>query len=459
MLITSISGIRGTIGGKPGESLTPLDVVSFVSAYGQWVLEYYESPTLVVGRDARPSGSMILSLVVQTLVGMGIHVVNVDMATTPTVEMEVIRRKAQGAIIVTASHNPKEYNGLKMLDDKGEFLSAEQGSYILKLSTDKTYTFTDVDSMGSITLSYNHTRDHIQDILDLDLVDVDLIQSKKFTVAVDAINSIGGVAVPMLLEKLGVQVVGLYCEPHGDFQHMPEPLEQNLGELKSLIGKVSADLGIAVDPDVDRLVLVDEQGNMFGEEYTIVSIADYVIGNTPGNTVSNLSSSRALSDVAETHGVNYYASAVGEKNVVEKMKAVSAVIGGEGSGGVIYPPLHYGRDALVGIALFLSHLATSHIPASELKKRYTVYYMAKEKIILESRDYVPMILNSLQEKYADQKIDTNDGLKIDFADSWVQIRASNTEPILRIYTEAKTQKHADDLAQECIHYIHNFLQS
>ena len=459
MLITSISGIRGTIGGTVGDNLTPPDVVSFISAYGSWVLSQYAQPTLIIGRDARVSGSMILQLAINTLIGMGINMVNLDMATTPTVEMEVIRRGAQGGIIITASHNPTEYNGLKMLNSQGEFLSNEEGQTILDFVKQSDFIFAPTDTLGSITVSHNHTETHIQDILDLDLVDVDLIRSKKFTVVVDAINSIGGVAVPMLLEKLGVKVVTLYGEPNGDFQHMPEPLEQNLGELKSLVGKVSADLGIAVDPDVDRLVLVDEQGNMFGEEYTIVSIADYVLSKTPGNTVSNLSSSRALFDVAHNHGVEYHASAVGEKNVVEKMKEVSAVIGGEGSGGVIYPPLHYGRDALVGIALFLTHLATSPIPVSELKKRYTQYFMAKEKIQLQERSDIDRIISHLTEIYSHEKITTIDGLKIDFVDSWVQVRASNTEPILRIYTEAKTQQDANDLAQECMHHIHNFLQS
>ena len=450
MLITSISGIRGTIGGSIGENLTPIDVVKFVSAYGAWTLSKHKKPTLVVGRDARKSGVMILQLTLQTLAGMGIDVVNLDMATTPTVEMEVIRRKAQGAIIVTASHNPKEYNGLKMLNNDGEFLSAADGQAILDIVAKNDTEFADVDSLGSVQLSHNHTKDHIKDILDLDLVDVSAIKAKKYTVAVDAINSIGGVAVPMLLRELGVEVVGLYCEPNGEFQHAPEPLEKNLGELKALVRKVSADLGIAVDPDVDRLVLVDEQGDMFGEEYTIVSIADYVIGKTPGSTVSNLSSSRALADVANSHGVEYHASAVGEKNVVEKMKFVKAVIGGEGSGGVIYPPLHYGRDALVGIALFLSHLATSGVTASKLRGRYTNYFMAKEKLELSDRSQIHGIINQLKDQYAHEKMSTLDGLKIDFADSWVQIRASNTEPILRIYTEAKTQEEADILAQKFI---------
>ncbi|MGB0925243.1 MAG: phosphoglucosamine mutase [Minisyncoccia bacterium] len=454
MLITSISGIRGTIGGNTGENLTPVDVVSFASSYATWILSQHKNPTIIIGRDARKSGSMILNLVSQTLCGMGVNIINLDLATTPTVEMMVIQHQAQGAIIVTASHNPKEYNGLKMLDEHGEFLSADQGTAILDIAKKQEFDFADVDSLGIEKKYYNHHQDHIQSILNLDIVDVDLIKFKKFKIAVDAINSVGGIAVPMLLEKLGVEIVGLYCEPNGEFQHKPEPLEQNLGELKSLVSKTESDLGIAVDPDVDRLVLVDDRGEMFGEEYTIVSIADYVLSQTPGNTVSNLSSSRALVDVtARYKNAEYTASAVGEKNVVELMKQTGAVIGGEGSGGVIYPPLHYGRDALVGIALFLSHLATSDVSSSELRKTYPNYHMAKEKINLTPDIDVDDILQKMYAKYQNEKTSNIDGVKIDFADSWVHLRKSNTEPIIRIYTEAQTPRDAADLAHRFINEV------
>lgn len=457
MLITSISGIRGTIGGDSGENLTPPDVVNFASAYGSWVLNQYVTPTIIIGRDGRQSGSMIANLVLQTLCAMGINIIDLGLATTPTVEMMVTKNQAQGAIIITASHNPKEYNGLKMLNDAGEFLSANQGQEILDI-TQKPVLFASVEKLGSINQCYNHTQEHIAEILKLPLVKTDLIRSKKYTVAVDAINSVGGVAVPMLLDQLGVEVVGLHMAPDGDFQHMPEPLEKNLGELKSLVTKVSADLGVAVDPDVDRLVLVDERGGMFGEEYTIVSIADYVISKNPGAAVSNLSSSRALRDVTESYGQEYFASAVGEKNVVEKMKEVDAVIGGEGSGGVIYPPLHYGRDALVGIALFLSHLAESGLSTSNLKQRYRQYHMAKEKISLVDVSMNPDdVIATLASKYAKENISVVDGLKIDFADSWVHLRKSNTEPIIRIYTEAATQQAAVALAQRFIEEIHDII--
>lgn len=457
MLITSISGIRGTIGGNSKENLTPIDIVSFVSAYGTWIKSKKESTTIVVGRDARVSGPMILELTTQTLVGLGIHVINLDLAPTPTVEMEVIRHNADGAIIITASHNPKEYNGLKMLNHEGEFLSATEGEEILDIARRANYSFSDVDRLGSVIFIKDHIENHIEKILDLNLVNVELVKSKHFTVVLDAINSVGGIAVPMLLEKMGVKVISLYCNPDGDFSHKPEPLEENLSDLKNMTKDSNADLGISVDPDVDRLVLVDNNGEMFGEEYTIVSISDYVLSENPGSTVSNLSSSRALSDVADKYSVPYYTSAVGEKNVVEKMKEVGAVIGGEGSGGVIYPDLHYGRDALVGIALFLSHLAKSGITSVELRKRYPDYYMAKEKIVLSDREKISIILETLKQQYSQENISTIDGLKIDFADSWVQVRASNTEPLLRIYTEAKTQLGADTLAKEFINEIGKML--
>lgn len=457
MLITSISGIRGTIGGEPGTNLTPPDIVGFVSAYGSWILSHSKNPTIVVGRDGRKSGKMILDLAVQTLIGLGINVINLDFATTPTVEMSVISNNSNGAIIITASHNPKEYNGLKMLNGDGEFLSAAEGQEILDLKEKGIYNYANVDGLGIETKSYNHTKEHIEKILDLELVDVDAVRAAQFKISLDAINSVGGIAMPMLLEKMGVEVVGLYCECNGDFQHKPEPLEQNLGDLKSLVIKTESDLGIAVDPDVDRLVMVDEHGEMINEEYTIVMIADYVLSHALGNTVSNLSSSRALRDVTERHNQNYYASAVGEKNVVEKMKEVNAVIGGEGSGGVIYPELHYGRDALVGIALFLSSMGQNKQSASTIREQFKNYYMAKEKVALPDIDSVLVVLDALAVEYADTQHSRIDGLKIDFKDSWVHIRASNTEPILRIYAEALTQLDAEKLAHTFITKINELL--
>jgi phosphomannomutase len=459
MLITSISGIRGTIGGIPSENLTPLDVVEFISAYGTWVLNTKKKPTIIVGRDGRKSGKMILDITIQTLIGLGINVINLDYATTPTVEMSVISHNAQGAIIITASHNSKEYNGLKMLNSYGEFLSEDEGYEILQIKEKRKYIYSDIEFLGTETKSYNHTKDHIQKILNLDLVDAHLVTSKKFKVCVDAINSVGGIAVPMLLEKLGVEIVGLYCECNGDFQHEPEPLEKNLGELKSLVIKTESDFGIAVDPDVDRLVLVNERGEMINEEYTVVMVADYVLSQTPGNTVSNLSSSRALSNVTKKYNRRYFASAVGEKNVVEKMKEVNAVIGGEGSGGVIYPKLHYGRDALVGIALFITSMAKLEKTASEIRSQYTDHYMVKEKVALPNRDKIQLLFDTLSKEYSNESISEIDGLKIDFKDSWVHIRASNTEPILRIYTETQALKEAYDLAQIFITKINNIIKA
>jgi phosphomannomutase len=453
MLITSISGIRGTIGGEACNNLTPPDIVGFVSAYGTWILRQNKQASIIVGRDGRQSGKMILDIAVQTLIALGINVINLDYATTPTVEMSVISEKTDGAIIITASHNPKEYNGLKMLNNEGEFLSAAEGQEILDIKDSGNYLYADIENLGIETTSYNHTRDHIQKILDLDLVDAELIKSRKYKISVDAINSVGGIAVPLLLEKLGVEVVGLYCECNGDFQHAPEPLEKNLGELKSLVIKTQSDLGIAVDPDVDRLVFVDEKGQMINEEYTLVMVSDYVVSETVGNTVSNLSSSRALRDVTKKYNQEHYASAVGEKNVVEKMKEVNAVIGGEGSGGIIYPKLHHGRDALVGIALMLTYLAKKSVSIGELRNSYPDYYMAKEKVALPSRDHISVILDALEEKYSLESPSRIDGLKIDFTDSWVHIRASNTEPIMRIYTEAKTNKEAVTIAEKFIDEI------
>jgi len=458
MLIASISGIRGTIGGIPKENLTPVDVVEFVSAYGTWVLKKNTNPTVCVGRDGRASGKMILDLTIQTLVGLGINVIDLDYATTPTVEMATVSASADGAIIITASHNPKPYNGLKMLNSEGEFLSAQDGQEILDIRANGTYLYADINSLGCITKSYNHTRDHIQKILDLDLVDAGLVSAQNYTIAVDAINSVGGIAVPMLLEKMGVNVVGLNLEPNGDFQHQPEPLRENLGEIMSLVPKTRADLGIVVDPDVDRLVLIDENGEMVNEEYGLVMVSDYVLSQTPGSCVSNLSSSRALRDVAEKHDVVYAASAVGEKNVVEKMKEINAVIGGEGSGGIIYPELHYGRDALVGIALFLTALAREKTTVSKMRTYYKDYFMVKDKIELPDRSVVLPILEKLFTDHA-QKYECSDidGVKINFEDSWIHIRASNTEPILRIYTEAPTSEQAASIAQTYSQKIQDFL--
>jgi len=456
MLITSISGIRGTIGGKIGENLTPPDIVGFISAYGILLQKNNinaNTISVVIGRDGRASGGMILEMVIQTLLSMGIDVINLDYATTPTVAMEVMRNNADGGIIVTASHNPKEYNGLKMLNNTGEFLSDESGKEILTIKQQGNFNYAKIDVLGKNTKSYNHTRDHINDICNLELVNIDAIRNAKIKVSVDAINSVGGLAVPILLQKLGVEMIGLYCEVNGDFQHKPEPLEENLGELKALVHKTESHLGIAVDPDVDRLVLIDEQGQMFGEEYTIVSVADYVLSKTPGSTVSNLSSSKALADVTTKYGQQYHTSAVGEKNVVEKMKEVNAVIGGEGSGGVIYPTLHYGRDALVGIALFLSYIAEQNIKVSELRNNYPCYFMSKQKIELSSRKDISRILDILEQESVTEKTSRIDGLKIDFDDSWLHVRSSNTEPIMRIITEAKTQKDADNLAQNYISKI------
>lgn len=453
MLITSISGIRGTIGDIPGENLTPLDVVNFVSAYGSWVKEHHASPAIIVGRDARGSGSMIASLVVNTLASLGIHVLDLGLATTPTVEMMVIQNNAHGAVIITASHNPKEYNGLKMLDEHGEFLSAEQGQAILDRVQDKNYRFADIDNLGMIERYHEHHQHHVQAILDLELVDVESIKKRKFKIVLDGINSVGGIAVLILLKELGVEVITIHCEADGNFAHNPEPLEKNLGDLMNAVREHNADLGIAVDPDVDRLVFVDETGTMFGEEYTLVAVADYVLSKTPGNTVSNLSSSRALRDIAEKYNVQYSASKVGEKNVVEMMKETNAIIGGEGSGGIIYPTLHYGRDALVGVGLFLSHLAESLQTTSELRSSYPNYFMAKEKVTLDTNINPDTILQLLEQRYQSEDITTIDGLKIDFVDSWVHMRKSNTEPILRIYTEAKTQDEANNLAQRFIDEI------
>ncbi|MFO7746013.1 MAG: phosphoglucosamine mutase [Psychroflexus sp.] len=451
-LIKSISGIRGTIGGKVGDNLTPLDVVKFSAAYGQWIKTQRNKDNykVVVGRDARISGNMVQSLVMQTLSGMGIHVVDLELSTTPTVEVAVKMEHADGGIILTASHNPKQWNALKLLNKDGEFLNAEEGEQILKFVELEDFEFSEVDDLGKITHHNAYIDLHIEEILNLDLVEVDRIKDANIKVVVDAVNSTGGISIPPLLEMLGVEVVKLYCEPNGDFPHNPEPLAKHLTELSEKVKDQHADFGIAVDPDVDRLAFVDENGEMFGEEYTLVSIADYVLSRKKGSTVSNLSSSRALRDITEKYGCEYFASAVGEVNVVAKMKKVDAVIGGEGNGGVIYPELHYGRDSLVGVALFLSLLTERKMKVSELRQTYTSYFMAKEKIELTPGLNVDSLLNKIQEKYQDEDISSIDGVKIDFETNWVHLRKSNTEPIIRIYTEAKSQKEADELAQRFI---------
>lgn len=450
-LIKSISGIRGTIGGKKGENLTPFDAVTFAAAYGVWLKKRHHAKsklTVVVGRDARISGKMISTLVSNTLVGLGIDVINASLSTTPTVEVAVTMENADGGIIITASHNPKQWNALKLLNEKGEFLNAADGEQILKLAENPDFEFAYIDELGSFVKKRDHIDKHIDLILALDLVDVVAVKNTHFKVVVDGVNSSGGVAIPALLERMGVEVVKLYCEPTGEFPHNPEPLKENLEDISKLVLQEKADLGIVVDPDVDRLAFINEDGSMFGEEYTLVACADYVLSKTPGNTVSNLSSTRALRDITQKHGGTYTAAAVGEVNVVEKMKAVNAVIGGEGNGGIIYPALHYGRDALVGVALFLSHLALSKMSCKELRNTYPDYFMSKNKIQLTKETPVDEILKNIAEKYSKEQVSTIDGVKVDFSDSWFHLRKSNTEPIIRIYTEASSQNKADNIAQK-----------
>ncbi len=450
-LIKSISGIRGTIGGKPGENLTPLDIVKFTTAYGQWVRSPKNTnEKIVVGRDARISGKMVQELVMNTLVGMGFEVIDLGLSTTPTVEMAVQMEAASGGIIVTASHNPKQWNALKLLNEEGEFLDAEEGEEIIQLSERTDIAYAEVDELGSIQPKKDYIDCHIERILELKWVDAHRIKAAGYKVVVDAVNSTGGIAIPSLLRKLGVEVVELYCEPNGDFPHDPEPLEKNLSAIFKKVVQEDADLGIVVDPDVDRLAFIDENGKMFGEEYTLVAVADYILGKQKGNTVSNLSSSRALRDVTEKHGGHYYASAVGEVNVVKRMKETQAVIGGEGNGGIIFPELHYGRDSLVGTALFLTHLAEKNKKVSELRKEYPAYYMSKRKIELRPEMDVDRLLKEIESRYQNEEISTIDGVKIDFPENWVHLRKSNTEPIIRIYTEAPTQMEADLLADRFI---------
>ncbi|MCT4624486.1 MAG: phosphoglucosamine mutase [Schleiferiaceae bacterium] len=452
-LIKSISGFRGTIGGKPSEALTPLDAVKFAAAYGTWIKQKSQKDryTIVIGRDARPSGEMIQQLVCNTLVGLGIDVMDCGLSTTPTVEMMVPMHNADGGIILTASHNPKNWNALKLLNAKGEFVNAKDGAEILSIADQDQYNFAEVDDLGEVTSLPNAIELHIDEILKMDWVNVDAIKNANFKVAVDAVNSTGGISILPLLQKLGVtQVVPLYCEPNGQFPHNPEPLKEHLGEIMTAVKEQGCDVGIVVDPDVDRLALISENGEMFGEEYTLVAVADYILGKQKGNTVSNLSSSRALRDITEKHGGNYEASAVGEVNVVTKMKANNAIIGGEGNGGIIFPELHYGRDSLVGIALFLTHLAEKNMKVSELRATYTSYFMAKKKIELTPDLDVDGILAQMADKYAKEEVNTIDGVKVDFAENWVHLRKSNTEPIIRIYTEAKSQEEASALADRII---------
>ncbi len=447
-LIKSISGIRGTIGGAPSDNLTPVDVVKFISAYARQIADG-KRVTVVVGRDARLSGEMVERLVIGTLMGCGVDVVDAGLCTTPGVEMAVVHYGAAGGIILTASHNPRQWNALKLLDSRGEFLSAAAGAEILHIAEAENFTYADVDALGHVVERVDFTEQHIRDVLALPLVDVDAVRARKFRIVVDAVNSVGGTAIPALLQQLGCDVVCLNCEPTGEFAHNPEPLPENLTEIASTVVREKADLGIVVDPDVDRLALVCETGEMFGEEYTLVSVADYVLSKTPGggNTVSNLSSTRALADVTKKRGGQYFAAAVGEVNVVAKMKEVGAVIGGEGNGGIIYPALHYGRDALVGVALFLTHLAHSGLTASQLRATYPDYQMAKNRIDLTPETDVDALLESVKAAYAGEKITDIDGVKIDFPDGWVHLRRSNTEPILRVYSEGADRNAADTLAQ------------
>ena len=453
-LIKSISGIRGTIGGKTADNLTPIDAVKFASAYGAFIKKRNpnkEKLTVVIGRDARISGKMISSLVANTLVGLGINVVDLGLSTTPTVEVAVPLENADGGIILTASHNPKQWNALKLLNEKGEFLNGEDGELILVLAESEDFEFAEVDDLGEYTKNNSYLHKHIQEVLNLELVDADAIRKANFKVVVDGVNSTGGLFIPALLKELNVECVELYCTPNGHFPHNPEPLKEHLTDISELVVKEKADFGIVVDPDVDRLAIVSEDGSMFGEEYTLVACADYVLGKLKGgNTVSNLSSSRALRDVTEKHGGTYTASAVGEVNVVIKMKETNTVIGGEGNGGIIYPDSHYGRDSLVGVALFLSHLAHEKVSCKTLRDSYPSYFMSKNKIQLTPAIDVDNILESMAAKYANEDVNTIDGVKIDFAEEWIHLRKSNTEPIIRIYTEAKSQAAADALAERFI---------
>ena len=461
-LITSISGIRGTIGGMVGDSLSPVDIVRFTTAYASFIKSKQNKivstnnenkDTIVIGRDARISGLMVRNIVSGVLMSCGLNVKDLGLSTTPTVEMAVILEKAAGGIIITASHNPKQWNALKLLNNKGEFLSNEDGNKILGFAKQENYLFNEVDFLGNYIKIDNYNDIHINKILNLPLVDVDLIKSTKFKVVLDAVNSTGGVIIPQLLNKLGVQCIKLYCEPNGKFPHNPEPLPENLVDISNLVVKKRADLGIVVDPDVDRLAFICEDGSMFGEEYTLVAVSDYVLQNTPGNTVSNLSSTQALKDITEKYDCEYNTSAVGEVNVVQKMKETNAVIGGEGNGGVIYPSIHYGRDALVGVALFLTFLAKKKIKSSELRKSYPNYFISKNKIKLDKSVDLDAVFSSVTKKYKKYEINTIDGVKIILDNEWIHLRKSNTEPIIRIYAESTSERKSQKLAEEIINFI------
>ncbi|MBQ8008663.1 MAG: phosphoglucosamine mutase [Bacteroidaceae bacterium] len=455
-LIKSISGIRGTIGGASGKGLTPLDMVKFTSAYATLIRRTctVKNNKIVVGRDARISGPMVRNVVVGTLMGMGWDVVDIDLATTPTTELAVTMEGASGGIILTASHNPKQWNALKLLNEKGEFLNKEEGNEVLRIAEAEDFDYAEVDQLGTCRVDLSYNQKHIDAVLALPLVDVEAIRKAHFKVAIDTVNSVGGVILPELLKQLGVeQVTGLYTDPTGDFQHNPEPLEKNLGDIMNLMKEGKHDVAFVVDPDVDRLAMICEDGRMYGEEYTLVTVADYILKHTPGNTVSNLSSTRALRDVTRKYGMQYFASAVGEVNVTTKMKEVGAVIGGEGNGGVIYPAIHYGRDALVGIALLLSHIAHEGKKLSELRATYPSYYMAKNRIDLKPDTDVPAILAKVKELYKNEDINDIDGVKIDFADSWVHLRSSNTEPIIRVYSEASTPEQAEAIGQKVMSVV------
>ncbi len=471
-LIKSISGIRGTIGGKPGEGLSPLDVVKFTAAFATFIKSKNDTPKngtkskikIVIGRDARISGEMMNNIVIGTLQGMGVDVVDIGLSTTPTVELAVPEEKANGGIILTASHNPKQWNALKLLNEKGEFINEKEGEEVLKIADSDDYSFTDVNSLGKVTKNDTYFKKHIDKILALSLVDVAAIRAAKFKVVIDCVNSTGGIVLPQLLEALGVEkVVKLYCDPTGEFPHNPEPLPENLRDIAKAVKKENASLGIVVDPDVDRLALVCEDGEMFGEEYTLVACADYVLSKMSagekGATVSNLSSTRALRDVTEKHGGSYAASAVGEVNVVTLMKATNAIIGGEGNGGIILPELHYGRDALVGIALFLSHLAKFGKSCSMLRSSFPDYHISKNKIELTKEINVDAILDDIKEKYKKQPVNTVDGVKIEFEKEWVHLRKSNTEPIIRIYSESESETTADNLAKKIMADIRECIKS
>ena len=458
-LIKSISGIRGTIGGRTGDTLNPLDIVKFTTAYATFIRKsgHSQSNTIVVGRDARISGEMVKNVVCGTLMGVGYDVVNIGLASTPTTELAVTMNNAAGGIIITASHNPRHWNALKLLNEKGEFLTAADGAEVLAIAEKEDFEYADVDHLGKYTEDDTLDNRHIDAVMALKLVDAEAIKNAHFKVAVDSINSVGGIILPKLLDRLGVEYTFLNGEANGDFAHNPEPLEKNLTGIMDLVKGGGYDMGIVVDPDVDRLAFICENGQMFGEEYTLVSVADYVLSHTPGNTVSNLSSTRALRDITEKHGGTYTAAAVGEVNVTTKMKAVGAVIGGEGNGGVIYPESHYGRDALVGIALFLSSLAQKKMTVSQLRATYPNYFIAKNRIDLKAGTDIDAILAKVKEMYKDEQVNDIDGVKIDFPDKWVHLRKSNTEPIIRVYSEASSMEEADELGKKIMSVVNEMI--